>query len=94
MKTLLFGSTALVAASALAAASLGTSSAAAEEGVKLGLGGYYNTFFWVGDIDEANNDTRDFTSTGLFADGEVHFKGSTTLDNGITFGVQVELEAL
>ena len=84
----LFGSTALIAAAAAAA-----TPAFAEEGVKLGLGGYYNTFFFIGDIDEARNDNRSFTRTGLFADGEVHFKGSTTLDNGITFGVQVELEA-
>ena len=87
MKKVLYGSTALVAAGALA------SPAAAEEGVKLGLGGYYNTYFWVGDYDEADEDPRDLTPTGLFADGEVHFKGSTTLDNGITFGVQIELEA-
>ena len=87
MKKVLYGSTALVAAGALA------SPAAAEEGVKLGLGGYYNTYFWVGDYDESDADPRDLTNTGLFADGEVHFKGSTTLDNGITFGVQIELEA-
>ena len=87
MKKVLYGSTALVAAGALA------SPAAAEEGVKLGLGGYYNTYFWVGDYDESDDDPRDLTNTGLFADGEVHFKGSTTLDNGITFGVQIELEA-
>jgi hypothetical protein len=88
MKKALFGSTALVAAGAMAA-----TSAVAEEGIKLGLGGYYNTFFWVGDYDEDGGDPRDLGSTGLFADGEVHFKGKTTLDNGITFGVQIELEA-
>ena len=88
MKKVLYGTTALAAAGAMAA-----TPAAAEEGVKLGIGGYYNTFFWVGDYDESSNDDRRFTETGLFADGEVHFKGSTTLDNGITFGVQVELEA-
>ena len=88
MKRVLYGTTALAAAGAMAA-----TPAAAEEGVKLGIGGYYNTFFWVGDYSESSNDARDFTETGLFADGEVHFKGSTTLDNGITFGVQVELEA-
>jgi predicted porin len=88
MKKVLYGSTALMAAGAMAAAP-----AAAEEGVKLGLGGYYNTFFWVGDYDEDNLDPRDLGATGLFADGEVHFKGKTTLDNGITFGVQIELEA-
>ena len=82
MKRILLGSTALAAAGAVAA-----TPAVAEEGVKLGLGGYYNTFFWVGDYSESSNDTRDMTNTGLFADGEVHFKGSTTLDNGITFGV-------
>jgi outer membrane protein OmpU len=76
-----------------AAGAMAATPAAAEEGVKLGLGGYYNTFFWVGDYSESSNDSRDMTNTGLFADGEVHFKGSTTLDNGITFGVQLELEA-
>ena len=38
MKKVLYGSTALVAASAMAAMP-----AAAEQGVQLGLGGYYNT---------------------------------------------------
>jgi predicted porin len=88
MKNLMYGSTALVAVGAMAA-----TPAVAEEGVKLGLGGYYNTFFWVGDYDESANDPRNLNDTGLFADGEVHFKGKTTLDNGITFGVQIELEA-
>ena len=88
MKKVLYGSTALVAAGAMAAAP-----AAAEEGIELGLGGYYNSFFWVSDYDEANGDPRDLGSTGVYADGEVHFKGKTTLDNGITFGVQIELEA-
>ena len=88
MKKVLYGSTALVAAGAMAA-----TPAAAEEGVKLGLGGYYNSFFWLGDYDEDSGDPRDLGSTGLFSDGEVHFKGKTTLDNGISFGVQIELEA-
>ena len=94
MKKSLYGSTALIAATALVAAgTMVATPAIAEEGVQLGLGGYYNTFFWVGDYSESSNDTRRMTETGLFADGEMHFKGSTTLDNGITFGVQVELEA-
>jgi predicted porin len=88
MNKSLLGSTTLFAASAAMIVP-----AAAEEGVKLGLGGYYNTFFWVGDNDEDAGDPRDLGATGLFADGEVHFKGKTTLDNGITFGVQIELEA-
>ncbi len=88
MRKSLYGTTALVAAGVLAAVP-----AAAEEGVTLGLGGYYNTYFGVGDVDESAAETRDIHNSGLFADGEVHFKGSTTLDNGITFGVQIELEA-
>ena len=87
MKKALFGTTALVAASVAVA----TPAIAANEPVKLGLGGYYNTYFGFGDVD--NSSGRDWGSTGIFADGEVHFKGSTTLDNGITFGVQIELEA-
>ena len=88
MKKVLFGSTALAAVGAVAAAP-----AIAAEGIKLGLGGYYNAFFAVADYDEDNGDPRDLGATGVFADGEVHFKGKTTLDNGITFGVQIELEA-
>jgi predicted porin len=87
MKKVLYGSTALVAAGTLAA-----TPAAAEEGVSLGLGGYWNSFFYFGDYSEDDNDPRDLGNTGIFNDGEVHFKGKTTLDNGITFGVQVELE--
>ena len=79
MRRHLYATTALAAAGAMAA-----SPAAAEEGVKLGLGGYYNTFFGVGSYNEAGNDARDFGATGLYSDGEVHFKGSTTLDNGRT----------
>ncbi len=88
MKKALYGTTALVAVGAVAA-----SPALAEEGVQLGLGGYYNTYFGIGGHDEASSDARDLGFAGLFADGEVHFKGKTTLDNGITFGVQIELEA-
>ena len=87
MRKVLYGSTALMAAGAMAAAP-----ASAEEGLKLGLGGYWNSFFWAGDYSEDDDDPRDLNNTGIFNDGEVHFKGKTTLDNGITFGVQVELE--
>ena len=39
-------------------------------------------------------DGTDRNSTGFFSDGEIHFKGETTLDNGITFGLnRFSLEA-
>jgi len=85
-KRILFGTTALVAAGALMA-----TPASAEEKIKLGLGGYMNNFFGFGDTDSDNN--TDYSNTGLFSDGEIWFLGSTTLDNGITFGAQVELES-
>jgi predicted porin len=76
-----------------AAGTVAASPAAAQDGVELGIGGYYNTFFGVFSNDESRNDTHDYGTAGLFADGEVHFQGATTLDNGIAFGVRVELEA-
>ena len=86
MKKLLYGTTALVAAGAL------TSTAAqAEEGIKLSLGGYMNQFFGAGGHD-SEQDT-DYNSAGLFSDGEVWFVGETTLDNGITFGANIQLES-
>jgi outer membrane protein OmpU len=87
MKKVLYGTTALVAAGVLGAGS------AAAEGISLGLGGYMNTYFSVAGIDEASSTTADYNPTGLFSDGEVHFKGEYKHDNGITFGVNVQLEA-
>jgi predicted porin len=83
MKKTLFGTTALVTAGLLA-----SSGAHAEGGIKLGLGGYMNNFFGIGDSDLDN-----LGPTGLYSDGEVHFKGETTLDNGLTFGANVQLES-
>ena len=85
MKKVLYGTTALVAAGVL-----GTGSAEAQ--IQLGLGGYMNTFFSVASIDEASGNPADYNATGLWSDGEVHFKGSYKHDNGITFGAEVQLE--
>ena len=84
MKKVILGTTALVAASALTA---GTASAA--EKIKLGLGGYLQTSFVVADYD---TDT-DQLPTDIRHEGEVHFTGSTVLDNGLKFGVNIQLEA-
>ena len=84
-KKLLLGSTALMAGSMVAA---GVADAA--EPLRLDVRGYKNEFFGIVDID---HDTIDYNETGLFSDGEVQFRGETALDNGITVGVIVELEA-
>ncbi len=85
MKKHLFGTTALVTAGMLA-----SSMAYAEGGIKLGIGGYMNNYFGVGDV---SDDGVDVNQTGLFSDGEVQFSGETTLDNGLTFGANVQLES-
>ncbi len=84
MKKVILGTTALVAASALTAGS-----ASAAEKIKLNVGGYMQTSFVVADYD---TDT-DQLPTDVRYEGEVHFTGSTVLDNGLKFGVNIQLEA-
>ncbi|MCH7794271.1 MAG: porin [Proteobacteria bacterium] len=84
-KQLLLGSTALIVG-ALAVPGF----AVAEEKVKLEVRGYANQYFGLGDVDNDSNAGQENTSE--FSDGEIHFKGRTTLDNGLTVGVHVELE--
>lgn len=87
MKTLLYGTTALVAVALVAG------SASAEEKISLSLGGYWNAQIAVGDNDnDANPSTTSVRSHGMSHESEIFFSGSTTLDNGITFGVKMELE--
>ncbi len=86
MKKYLLGTSAIVGASAVLAAP-----ASAEDPIRLGLDGYMNMFFGVGSTD--NDAGFDREPTNLFQDGEIWFVGETTLDNGISFGVNVQLEA-
>jgi hypothetical protein len=82
MKKILLGSTALVAAGLMAAPAV-----QAEDPIQLGVGGYMEQWFGYGSSDIADRDHLDQKS-----DSEVFFLGSTTLDNGIQFGVNVQLE--
>ncbi len=53
---------------------------------------------WVGyasqddDLGVGGDARNDFSGTNTASDSEIHFKGSTTLDNGLQFGVNVQLE--
>jgi hypothetical protein len=85
-KQLLLGTTALMVG-AIVAPNL----AAAEEPLRLDVRGYKNQFLGVGNADDSVG--TDFGNTNFFNDGEIHFRGETALDNGLTVGVQVELEA-
>ncbi|NKD44589.1 porin [Haematospirillum jordaniae] len=95
MKKILIGTSALVAASALA----GVANAA--EPLKLSVGGFGSVFVgYASQEDKYLKGLRDFgdSSTEVSAvdvkgDNELHFKAKSTLDNGLTVGFKVEMEA-
>lgn len=91
MKQILLGTTALMAAGLL----IGEASAA--DPVKLGIGGYYlgaaGVTFGEGNEDGRGEPGDDRRPEVFKQDVEVHFRGETTLDNGLTVGARIELEA-
>jgi hypothetical protein len=87
MKKLLLGSSMLIGAGALAG------SAEASDGIKLEVGGFFNTVY-MGVFDNKDHDHfGDHRNTdALQHNAEVYFKGETKLDNGLTIGARIELE--
>lgn len=83
MKKVLFAGTALVALSLAGVAQ-------ASDKISLGLGGYSK---WVVGYADNNVTGADYQGLDVKGTNEVHFKGATTLDNGIKISVQMELEA-
>lgn len=61
----------------------------AAEKLAIGVGGEYTQYFGYADND---TNTGDFTGFDAKADGVLTFGGETTLDNGISFGVEVGLK--
>jgi outer membrane protein OmpU len=87
MKKLILGSTALVGVASLANA------AHASDGIKLDIGGFFQTVYQGVFDDKGANDYGNHRNYDRFLhNAEVHFKGETTLDNGLTVGAQIELE--
>ncbi len=93
MKKHLLATTAMVAAGIFA-----SQGALAEAGpIQIKVGGFHEQ--WVGfiaqdaDTDVSGQPEQYATDLDTQADTEIHFTGSTTLDNGLTFGVNVQLEA-
>src|SRR5689334_18494526 len=87
MKKLILGSTALAGIASLASA------AQASDGIKLDVGGFFQTVYQGVFDDKGNNDFGNHRNTDRFVhNAEVHFKGETTLDNGLTVGARIELE--
>src|SRR6266478_4400750 len=84
----------LLCTSALISAGFVASQAQAADPIKLTLGGFYGTAAGaeIGG-NNANGSPSDNRQVGAFKQNvEIYFNGSTTLDNGLTAGVHVELE--
>ena len=88
MKNLLLGTTALGAVAILAAGNV-----SASEKIKLGVGGYMQSTYYYADYDDNEVLGVERIDDKVTQEGEVFFTGSTTLDNGIKFGVNIQLEA-
>jgi predicted porin len=56
-------------------------------------GGFVNTHVGYADVSGTANVGQDFDGVNIFVNREIHFTPSVTLDNGLTFGVNVQLEA-
>jgi outer membrane protein OmpU len=92
MKRLFLGSTALVGVTSILGAA--SSTARAADGIKLEVGGFFNVAYQG--VFDSKHEGRfgDHRNTDAFKhNGEVWFTGETTLDNGLTVGAQIELEA-
>lgn len=87
MKKSLLATTAIAALGAAVVAA----PAVAQEKIMIGVGGYMEQWFGYHDNKDSVQPDRD--GFDQQSDGEIHFKGETTLDNGLRFGVNVQLEA-
>lgn len=85
MKKYLLGTSALVAAGMMAG------QANAADKISLSLGGFIEEWFGYSDKSEDKN-RREWAPWGLMTDGEIHFKGSVNLDNGMKVTARAEIE--
>ena len=88
MKHILFGTTALAFAGAMV---VGQASAA--DKLSVGISGYMTQWVGMTSIEEGMyGETMREGAVDVRSNSEIHFKGSMEADNGLTFGVRVELE--
>jgi predicted porin len=88
MKKNLLASSALAAAGALLASSAFAGSAPIEVKVK----GYHQQWVGYGNQSNVNAVGEDVGDVDVQEDSEIHFVGSMVTDNGLTFGINVQLE--
>ncbi len=101
MKKQLLSTSALVAAGVMASAGTASAQTApASSPIQITVGGYmYNFFSYTDQQDRTNSTTGTSTATAkptgfnVNTDNEIWFQGKTTLANGISVALRVELEA-
>ena len=91
MRKILFATTALAAVSVASAASAQESAMMSAMGNDLNIGGYYEFGFASVDDDSAVV-TNDDSST--YGDSELYIDFENTADNGLTYGVQLDIEMI
>ena len=90
MRKILCGTTALMGAMAMTGWA-GTAMAA--DGIKLAVGGFFKEAYMAVFDDGGEGELgNEHNTDGFFNDAEVHFTGSTVLDNGLEVGARIELE--
>jgi hypothetical protein len=83
----------LLGSGALFGVALASGPAAAAEPIRLVVGGFFKTAYMVVFDDDDEFELGNETNTdGFFSDSEIHFTGSTVLDNGLEVGARIELE--
>jgi predicted porin len=94
MTRFLYGTSALTTAAMIGTVS---GNAAAAERIKVGIHGYHEQWGVYADQDYKNNALtgaqRSTNAVDEKHNSEICFVGETTLDNGLTFGINVQLEA-
>ncbi len=80
----------LLCTTALAMAGFAGTAQAAENAVKIKVGGFYNAILAFSSVDGTAG--TDFDGADVFTNAEIIFKPSLTLDNGIKIGAEIQLE--
>jgi outer membrane protein OmpU len=83
----------LLSSAAMAGAGLVAGHAWAEEPIRLAIGGHFKEAYMIAiDDNDFGEPGHDRNTDGFFNDAEVHFIGTTVLDNGLEVGAQIEVE--
>ena len=99
MKKVLFSTTALAAAGALAFGAQDAQAQSKAKKMSIGLGGFMKQFVAFSEQDGSFESTTNSTarvgydSFNITSDSEVYFRGTTKMDNGVGVSVVIQLEA-